>query len=49
MSGHSTYQPKTAITRWLDTRLPILRLSHDSFVDYPTPSATSPARPSGSS
>ena len=37
MSGHSTYQPKTAFTRWLDTRLPILRLSHDSFVDYPTP------------
>lgn len=37
MSGHSTYQPKNAFTRWLDTRLPILRLGHDSFVDYPTP------------
>ena len=37
MSGHSTYQPKSGFTRWLDTRLPILRLGHDSFVDYPTP------------
>ena len=37
MSGHSTYQPKNGFTRWLDTRLPILRLAHDSFVDYPTP------------
>ena len=37
MSGHSTYEPKTAFTRWLDTRLPIVRLGYDSFVDYPTP------------
>ncbi|MGE5501008.1 MAG: cytochrome b [Ignavibacteriales bacterium] len=37
MSGHSTYEPKNAFTRWLDTRLPILRLGHDTFVDYPTP------------
>jgi len=37
MSGHSTYTPKTGLTRWLDSRLPILRLAHDSFVDYPTP------------
>ena len=37
MSGHSTYQPKTGFTRWLDTRLPIMRLGHDTFVDYPTP------------
>jgi quinol-cytochrome oxidoreductase complex cytochrome b subunit len=38
MSGHtSTYEPKSGFTRWLDTRLPILRLAHDSFVDYPTP------------
>jgi quinol-cytochrome oxidoreductase complex cytochrome b subunit len=37
MSGHSTYQPKTGIERWLDARLPIIRLGHDSFVDYPTP------------
>ena len=37
MSGHSTYEPKNGFTRWLDARLPILRLTHDSFVDYPTP------------
>jgi quinol-cytochrome oxidoreductase complex cytochrome b subunit len=37
MSGHSTYEPKTGIERWLDARLPIVRLGYDSFVDYPTP------------
>jgi ubiquinol-cytochrome c reductase cytochrome b subunit len=34
---HSTYEPKTGIEKWLDSRLPILRLAYDSFVDYPTP------------
>jgi quinol-cytochrome oxidoreductase complex cytochrome b subunit len=37
MSGQSTYEPKTGIERWLDARLPAIRLMHDSFVDYPTP------------
>ena len=37
MSGPSTYEPKTAFTRWLDKRLPIVRLGYDSFVAYPTP------------
>jgi len=37
MSGHSTYQPKSGFTRWLDTRLPIVRLGWDTFIDYPTP------------
>ncbi len=38
MSDHqSTYQPKTGIEKWLDQRLPIVRLAFDSFVDYPTP------------
>ncbi|MFP5449053.1 MAG: cytochrome b [Alphaproteobacteria bacterium] len=37
MSGHSTYEPKTGVERWLDTRLPIVRLGWDSIVDYPTP------------
>ncbi len=37
MSGHSTYEPKTPVTRWLDSRLPIIRLGYDSFIDYPTP------------
>ena len=37
MSGHSTYVPKTGIERWLDARLPIVRLAHDSAVSYPVP------------
>jgi ubiquinol-cytochrome c reductase cytochrome b subunit len=37
MSQQSTYKPGTALERWLDKRLPILRLGHDSFVDFPTP------------
>jgi len=37
MSGHSTYEPKTGVERWLDTRLPIIRLGWDSVIDYPTP------------
>ena len=37
MSGHSTYQPKTGIEKWLDARLPIVRLAHDTAVSYPTP------------
>jgi len=37
MSGPSTYEPKTGFERWLDQRLPIVRMMHDSFVDYPTP------------
>ncbi len=37
MAGPSTYQPQSGFTRWLDSRLPILRLMHDSFVAYPTP------------
>ncbi len=37
MSGQSTYEPKSGFTRWLDSRLPLVRLMHDSFVDFPTP------------
>ncbi len=37
MSGPSTYEPKTGVTRWLDSRMPIVRLGWDSFVDFPTP------------
>ncbi len=37
MSGHSTYNPSNGFTRWLDARLPILRLSHDTAVSYPVP------------
>ena len=37
MSGHSTYAPSTGLTRWLDARLPIIRLLHDAGVSYPVP------------
>jgi quinol-cytochrome oxidoreductase complex cytochrome b subunit len=37
MSGPSTYEPKSGLTRWLDDRLPIIRLGHDSFIAFPTP------------
>jgi len=36
MSGPSSYQPRTAIERWLDTRLPIIRFSAD-LLEFPTP------------
>jgi ubiquinol-cytochrome c reductase cytochrome b/c1 subunit len=37
MSGHSTYQPKSAGAKWLEERLPILSLMHSSFVVFPNP------------
>lgn len=37
MSGHSTYKPSNGFTRWMDERLPIIRLGHDAGVSYPTP------------
>ncbi len=37
MSGNSTYEPKTAIERWLDSRLPIIRFGKDQLMDFPTP------------
>jgi len=36
MSGHSTYTPKSAFARWLDSRLPILSLRAE-LMDFPTP------------
>ncbi|MGB3391395.1 MAG: cytochrome b N-terminal domain-containing protein, partial [Pseudaminobacter sp.] len=35
--GHSTYTPKSGIGRWVDARMPLPRLVHDSFVSYPVP------------
>ena len=36
MSGdHSTYQPSSGLGKWVDQRLPLPRLVHDSFVSYP--------------
>ncbi|HEY1636957.1 MAG TPA: cytochrome b N-terminal domain-containing protein, partial [Rhizomicrobium sp.] len=37
MAGHSTYVPKTGFSRWLDARLPILRLANDTMMTFPTP------------
>src|ERR1022692_5106073 len=37
MSGPSSYEPKTAIERWLDARLPIVRFGVDQLMDFPTP------------
>jgi ubiquinol-cytochrome c reductase cytochrome b/c1 subunit len=37
MSGPSTYKPKSNTAKWFDERLPVARLMHDSFVDFPTP------------
>ena len=36
MSHESTYVPGSAIERWLDKRLPIVRMGAD-FMDFPTP------------
>ena len=36
MAGHSTYEPKGGIARWMDTRLPIVRMGAD-FMTFPTP------------
>ncbi|MFD0986661.1 cytochrome b [Methyloligella solikamskensis] len=36
--GHaSTYEPKTKVGAWFDERLPVARMMHGQFVDYPTP------------
>jgi ubiquinol-cytochrome c reductase cytochrome b subunit len=37
MAHGQKYQPQTAFTRWLDTRLPIIRLAHEGILSAPTP------------
>ncbi|MGC8537101.1 MAG: cytochrome b, partial [Rhizomicrobium sp.] len=37
MAGHSDYTPSNGFTRWLDTRLPIMRFAHDTMITFPTP------------
>jgi ubiquinol-cytochrome c reductase cytochrome b subunit len=34
---HSSYVPKSSFARWWDDRLPVARLMHGQFVDFPTP------------
>src|SRR5215469_9226308 len=33
----SAYQPRGAVARWIERRLPIGRLFYDEFIAYPTP------------
>jgi ubiquinol-cytochrome c reductase cytochrome b/c1 subunit len=33
----STYEPKSGFGKWMDERLPIGRMMHTQFVDFPTP------------
>ncbi|MBL0372002.1 cytochrome b N-terminal domain-containing protein [Rhizobium sp. KVB221] len=33
----STYEPKSGIEKWVDSRLPLPRLMYDSFIAYPVP------------
>jgi ubiquinol-cytochrome c reductase cytochrome b/c1 subunit len=38
MATHqSTYQPKSRFAKWMDDRLPVMRMMHGQFVDFPTP------------
>lgn len=38
MSGHeSSYTPTTGFTKWLDSRLPLIRFANDTMVSFPTP------------
>ncbi|MEL6299700.1 MAG: cytochrome b N-terminal domain-containing protein [Pseudomonadota bacterium] len=38
MSDHAdTYQPVGPFSKWMDKRLPIARMMHNQFVDFPTP------------
>jgi ubiquinol-cytochrome c reductase cytochrome b/c1 subunit len=37
MEQLSTYKPTNGFTRWLDSRLPIIRMAHDTILEYPTP------------
>jgi len=38
MAHHeSTYTPQSPLAKWFDERLPLPRMMHDQFVDFPTP------------
>src|ERR1700690_1437653 len=37
MSGPSTYNPKSGFEKWIDQRLPLPRLLHDTVDTFPTP------------
>ena len=35
--GTYTYKPTNAFTKWLDSRLPIIRLMDETMMQFPTP------------
>src|SRR5512134_1313238 len=37
MAHPSTYKPNSGIERWLDERLPVVRVVHDQLIVFPTP------------
>jgi len=37
MQHTSSYEPKSSFAKWWDERLPIMRLMHGQFIDFPTP------------
>ena len=37
MSGHSTYEPKSAFAKWVHERLPVMELVQVQALDFPTP------------
>ncbi|MGF1649504.1 MAG: cytochrome bc complex cytochrome b subunit [Hyphomicrobiaceae bacterium] len=37
MSHADTYRPSGPLSKWMDERLPIMRMMHNQFVDFPTP------------
>jgi len=37
MAHRSNYVPHSAFEKWLDERLPVVRLMKDQFIDFPTP------------
>jgi ubiquinol-cytochrome c reductase cytochrome b subunit len=37
MSGHSTYEPKSAFAKWFHERLPVMDLVKGQALDFPTP------------
>jgi ubiquinol-cytochrome c reductase cytochrome b/c1 subunit len=41
MATHSsTYRPAGRLGKWLDARLPLARMMHAQFIDFPTPRNT---------
>ncbi len=37
MPHGESYEPRNRFTAWMDARLPLLRVMHESFLTYPTP------------